>query len=25
MIFDGMSERSPDQSKWRYGLDLHSH
>jgi hypothetical protein len=24
MIFDGMSERSPDQSK-RYGLDLHSH
>jgi hypothetical protein len=25
MIFDGMSERSPDQSNWRYGLDLHNH
>jgi hypothetical protein len=25
MIFDGMGERSPDQSNWRYGLDLHNH
>ena len=25
MIFDGMSERAPDQSNWRYGLDLHNH
>ena len=24
-IFDGMGERSPDQSNWRYGLDLHNH